>query len=226
MPGPSSPTATWTSAFSVQSATTIVAPGGAYLAPFSSSKLEDLGEPGRVADGVLGPVGIAFEPMASQEWGEAGEHLVHDRAELEAPHVDGQQPVGPHRVQDRAHQLVQALHLARGRLVPVAHLRVLWGGRLGQEVQVGADDGQRCPQLVGDDRDQLGARVIDAAQAVELRLGLEVQAAALHHAGQKAGDGRQAPDLGRREVAARLGLDVQDADDLVPHCPAARPGSR
>ena len=89
--------------------------------------------------------------------------------------------------------------------------------RLGQQVEVGADHRQRCAQLVRDDRDQLGARLVDAAQAVELRLRLEVQPAPLDDAGQERGDRRQAPDLGRVEVAARLGLHVQDADDAVAH---------
>ena len=48
-------------------------------------------------------------------------------------------------------------------------------GGVGEQVDVGADDRERRPELVGDDREQLGARRVELAQPVELRLGLGLE---------------------------------------------------
>ena len=86
---------------------------------------------------------------------------------------------------------------------------------LGQQVKVGAYDSQRRAQLVGDDRDQLRPRLVDAAQAVELRLRLQVKAATVDDPGEQRRDRRQPPDLGVVEVTVCLGLDVEDADHAI-----------
>ena len=59
---------------------------------------------------------------------------------------------------------------------------------LGQQVGVGADDRERRPQLVGDERDELAAGLIDGLERLDPRLGLGLLAALLDDAGQQVGD--------------------------------------
>ena len=132
--------------------------------------------------------------MLTQQRSEPRQHLVDDGADGERPHLDGQEAVGAHGVEDRGHQLVEAFDLPDGGGVPAVGLGCL-GGCLGEEVEVGAYHCQRRAQLVRHDRDELGPRLVEAAQAVELRLGLELEAPALDHAGEQLGDRRQAFDL-------------------------------
>ncbi len=188
-------------------------------------QLEHLRQARRIAECHAAAGCVALEPMAAQQRCQAGQHLVDDRPDIEALDLDRQKPIRADRLQDRVDQVVEPEHLAGCRVVPAGHL-IGSGGirRLGQQVEVGADDGQRRAQLVGDDRDQLRPRLVDAAQAVELRLRLQVQAATLDDPGKQRRDRRQPPDLGVVEVAARLGLDVEDADDAIARPPAAPPG--
>ena len=89
------------------------------------------------------------------------------------------------------------------------------GGLLGQQVGVGADHRQRGPQLVGDQRDQLVACLVQRLELVDLGLGLALEPALLDDAGQQVRDRGQLGDIRRGEVARLLGLDVEHADDLV-----------
>ena len=86
---------------------------------------------------------------------------------------------------------------------------------VGEQVGVGADDRERRAQLVGDERDQLAARLVDRLERLDARLGLGLLAALLDDPGQEVGDGAELGDVVVAEVARLLGLDVEDADGLV-----------
>ena len=103
------------------------------------------------------------------------------------------------------------------RLAPVDVARLAPDERrlLGQQVGVGADDGERRAQLVGHEGDELAARLVDGLERLDPRLGLGLLAALLDDAGQEVGDRAELGDVGLAEVARLLGLDVEDADDLV-----------
>ena len=86
---------------------------------------------------------------------------------------------------------------------------------VGEQVGVGPDDRQRGPQLVGDQRDQLAAGLVDGLERLDPRLGLGLLAALLDDPGQQVGDGAELRDVLVAERPPLLGLDVEDADDLV-----------
>ena len=67
---------------------------------------------------------------------------------------------------------------------------------LGQQVGVGADDGERRAQLVGDEGDQLAARLVDGLERLDPRLGLGLLAALLDDAGEQVGDRAELGDVG------------------------------
>ena len=132
----------------------------------------------------------------------------------------------PDRGQDRVDQPVEPLDLVDRPVVPlvagapageVAALAADERRLLGQQVGVGADDRQRGPQLVGDHRDQLGPRLVERLERLDLGLGLALDPAFLDDPGEEVGDRRQLGDVGVAEVARLLGLDVEHPDDpLVP----------
>ena len=68
---------------------------------------------------------------------------------------------------------------------------------------------------MGDQGDQLAARLVDRLERFDPCLGLGLLAAFLDDAGQQVGDRPELGDVGIAEVSLRLGLDVEDADDLV-----------
>ena len=69
---------------------------------------------------------------------------------------------------------------------------------LGEQVGVGADDRERRPQLVGDEGDQLAARLVDGLERLDPRLGLGLLAALLDDPGQQVGDRAELGDVVRR----------------------------
>ena len=94
--------------------------------------------------------------------------------------------------------------LALGAPVRVARLAALLERRVvGEELRVGPDDGQRRPQLVGDERDQLAAGLVDLAELLEPRLGLGLLAALLDDPGEEVGDRAGA---GRRRPAVNCAV--------------------
>ena len=97
----------------------------------------------------------------------------------------------------------------------VARRATLELGLVGEQVGVRAHDGERRPQLVGHERDQLVARLVERLELLDLRLGLALEPALLDDARQEVGDRGQLVDVGGRELAVLLGLDVEHADDLV-----------
>ena len=130
----------------------------------------------------------------------------------------------PDRRQDRVHEAVEPLDLLERRAVPVrARLAPLDVARLapgelrllGQQVGVGAHDGEGRPQLVGDERDELAAGLVDGLERLDPGLRLRLLAALLDDPGQQVGDGAQLGDVRRAEHARPLGLDVEHADRLV-----------
>ena len=67
---------------------------------------------------------------------------------------------------------------------------------VGEELRVGADDRERRPQLVGDERDQLAAGLVDRLELLDPRLGLGLLAALLDDPGEQVGDGAELGDVG------------------------------
>ena len=94
--------------------------------------------------------------------------------------------------EDRVDRLVEPLDLLERRAAPmcrVGGLRidcVAPSRRAAEQLDVCPDDGQRRSQRVGHDRDQVGACLVDGAQALDLRLCLALQPVALDDAGQQA----------------------------------------
>ena len=124
------------------------------------------------------------------------------------------------RGEDRVDQPVEPLDLLERRPVPggprlaprqVARFAAAQRRLLGEQVGVGADDRERRPQLVGDERDQLAARLVDRLERLDPRLGLGLLAALLDDPGQQVGDRPELGDVVVVEVARLLGLDVEDA---------------
>ena len=68
---------------------------------------------------------------------------------------------------------------------------------------------------MGDQGDQLGARLVEALQRDNLGLGLALLTTLLDDPGEEVGDRAQLGGIGRVEVAHGLRLDVEHADDLV-----------
>ena len=118
------------------------------------------------------------------------------------------QPLAAHRREDRVHEPVEPRDLVGGAGPPVLDRvdRRAGGvrrGRVGEQVDVGAHDRERRPELVGHDREQLRARGVELAQPVQLRLGLRLHPALLDDAGEQRGDRRQEVDLLAGELADR-----------------------
>ena len=97
----------------------------------------------------------------------------------------------------------------------VARFATAQGRLVGQQIGIGADDGQRRPQFVGDQRDQLAARLVDGLEGLDPCLGLGLLAALLDDPGQQVGHGTQLGDVVIAERARLLGLDVEHPDRLV-----------
>ena len=132
------------------------------------------------------------------------------------------------RGEDRVDRLVKPLDLLQRRAFPVRGVGCLGVDRVApargtaEQLDIRAHDGQRRAQRVGHDRDQVGARLIDRAQAVELRLRLALQSVALDDAGEERRERLEERDVTPGELAPALGLDVEHADDLVVPDQAAR----
>ncbi len=105
--------------------------------------------------------------------------------------------------------------LALGAPVRVARFTALERRVVAEQLRVRPDDRERRPQLVGDERDQLRACLVDLAQLLEPLLCLGLLAALLHDPGQKVGDRLELRDIGVAEQPLALRLDVEDADDLI-----------
>ena len=130
----------------------------------------------------------------------------------------------PHRGEDRVDQAVEPLDLLERRPVPrraglaardVARFAAAQRRLVGEQVGVGADDRERRPQLVGDERDQLAAGLVDRLERLDPGLGLGLLAALLDDPGEQVGDRPELGDVVVAEGPGLLGLDVEDADGLV-----------
>ena len=215
MPGPSSETPSWTTpSWSVP-----VDPDGRLgrrvLDRVLDEVLEDLAESRRVGQGVeartLGPISTRWRSRIGRS-----EATTSSTSALEVDRRDRRRPLGhdPDRGQDRVDEPVQPLDLLeRGpvpggpRLAPgeVARFAAAQRRLVGEQVGVGADDRERRPQLVGDQRDQLAARLVDRLERLDPRLGLGLLAALLDDPGQQVGD---RPELGDVVVAEVRGCSV------------------
>src|SRR5687768_10127991 len=65
------------------------------------------------------------------------------------------------------------------------------------------------------DGDQVRSRLVDGAQALDLRLSLTLEPVALDKAGQQRRQRLEKADVAPRELAPTDRLDVEHADDLV-----------
>jgi hypothetical protein len=84
----------------------------------------------------------------------------------------------------------------------------------------------RKEKLVGDEGDQLGGSLVDLARAVERAPRPRSLAALLDDPGEQVGDRLELGDVVRlRRRSGALGLDVEDADDLVVPRSAERSAS-
>ena len=153
--------------------------------------------------------------MAAEDRPERGQDPVDDRREidrLEAGRLLAQDPqagriestVGSSRSTWRSASSSQWPRLAEAGL---ADLRT-------EQLEVGANDRERRPERVGDDRDQVGAGLVDGAEAVDLGLGLRWRRPFSTR------PARSAASVSRKRTSLRLktrrldGLDVEHADDL------------
>ena len=113
----------------------------------------------------------------------------------------------PDRGEDRVDEAVEPLDLLERRAVPrrarlapgdVARLAAAERRLVGQQVGVRADDRERRPQLVGDERDQLAAGLVDRLERLDAGLGLGLLAALLDDPGEQVGDRAELGDVVRR----------------------------
>ena len=118
--------------------------------------------------------------------------------------------------QDRVDHRVEPVDLAEGlRLQRAVPSTPPAAGRRADELEARPDDRERRPQLVGDDRDEAGARLVDRPQAVDLGLRLGLQPALLDDPGEQRRERLEEADVAPPELAAPDGLDVEHADDRV-----------
>ena len=71
---------------------------------------------------------------------------------------------------------------------------------LGQQVGIGANDGERRAQLVRHESDQLHSALVERTQLVDAVLRLALEPDPLDDAGQQVGDGAQLVEVGGREI--------------------------
>ena len=89
--------------------------------------------------------------------------------------------------------MVEARHLVEGGRLPLGRRSRLGSApdarrRLTEEIEVGADDGQRRPQLVGDDGQQLGPGGVERRQLDEPALDLGLETTLLDDPGEQRAD--------------------------------------
>jgi len=184
-------------------------------------ELHHLPEARLVAEADEGNLGVLpTEAVVAQEGPQDLDRLGDGDADVERRSREGRQPFPLDRDEDRVHQPVEPGDLVDRCVAPVVRARP--GGRVadapggvGEEVDVGADDGERRPQLVGHEREQLGTGLVEVLELLELALLLDLQAALLDDPGQERRDRDEEVDLARREPPGGDGLDVEDADDQV-----------
>ena len=233
MPGPSSLTPSWTTPSTSAQSIVIVVSGGAYLTAFSTrcSRIwRSRGGSARACSRTRRP---RRRPGGRPRSGRSeADDLVDDGLDVDRRDAGGPLGHDADRGEDRVDEAVEPLDLLERGAVPrgarlaardVARLAADERRLLGEQVGVGADDGQRRPQLVRDERDQLAARLVDRLERLDPGLGLGLLAALLDDARRA---GRRPHRAGRRRESLKsrgsLGLDVEDADDLVVPRSAAR----
>ena len=202
----------------------IVVSGGAYFTAFSIRCSRIWRSRGASARAWWREPGPDLEVVLADDRPDRVDDLVDRRLDVGRGDRRGLGGDDPDGRQDRVDEPVEPLDLVHRRVVPrlalgapvrVARLAALERRIVAEQLRVGPDDRERRPQLVGDERDQLGAGLVDLAELLEPLLGLGLLAALLDDPGEQVGDRLELGDVGRREVARLLGLDVEDADDLV-----------
>ena len=170
--------------------------------------LEDLAQPRRVGEGLEPRRRPDLDAVVGEQRPERSRSTSSTRG-LDVDRDDRRGVLGddPDRGEDRVHEPVEPLDLLERRAVPgrarlaahdVARLAADERRLLGEQVGVGADDRERRAQLVGHERDELAARLVDRLERLDPRLGLGLLAALLDDAGEQVGDGAQLVDVRRR----------------------------
>ena len=152
----------------------IVVSGGAYFTAFSMRCSRIWRSRGASASAWWRDAGLDVEVVLADD--RPIESTTSCDRGLDVGRLDGGRDVrarsGP--TEDRVDEAVQALDLVHRRVVPrvalgaplrVARLATLERRVVGEELGVGPDDGERRPQLVGDERDQLAAGLVDPASS-------------------------------------------------------------
>ena len=146
--------------------------------------------------------------MVAEERAELLDDLGHDDGRVDGQ-VHGRRILAPlrsDRGDDRVDQPIDALDLGDDRVVPlrpcrashrVARAAAVERRLLGEQVGVGAHDGEWRAQLVRHEGDQLHPALVERAQLVDAILRLALEPDALDDAGQQVGDGARA-GRGRR----------------------------
>ena len=175
--------------------------------------LEDLAEARRVGEGVVAETGPDVEVVLADDRPDRVDDLADRGLDVGRRRPSaGLVRDDPDRREDRVDEAVQPLDLVQRRVVPglalgaavrVARLAALERRIVGEELRVGPDDGERRPQLVGDEGDQLAAGLVDLAQLLEPRLGLGLLAALLDDARR---GGRRSRRAGRRRPSVNVAV--------------------
>ena len=208
-----------------------VRPGRRVLDRILDEMLQDLAEARRVGQRVETDPTFDLHLVPAQERRQSAEHLADELGDIHR--LDGGRLVRDNadRREDRIDKAVEALDLADRAVVPVGSLSAACRipgiatielGLLGQEVGVGANDGQRRPQFVRDDGDELGSCLVDGLELGRAYFRLLLLATLLDDAGKQVGNGAELRHVRVAELSPGLGLDVQYAHD--PIAPGERHG--
>ncbi len=198
--------------------------GGGVFHRVLDQVLDDLAEAGRVGQAMEARRSGRDHVMAAEQRLERLEDLADEGLHVDG--LDGRRVLGhdPDRREDRVDQPVQPLDLLERRVVPrgagrttldVARLPSVQLGLVGEQVGVGADDRQRCAQLVRDEGDQLAAGLVDGLERLDAGFGLRLLAALLDDAREQVGHRAELGHVRRAEDPRMLGLDIEHADRLV-----------
>ena len=169
--------------------------------------LQDLAEPRRIGQAVEPNARHDLDAVAVEDRMERRNDLRDDGSEIDR--ADRRRALGhdADRREDRVDETVEPFDLLERRTVPrrarlatgeVARLATAQRRLVGEQVGVGTDDGQRGPQLVGDQRDQLAARFVDRLERLDAGLCLALLAALLDDPREQVGDGPELRDVVHR----------------------------
>ena len=169
--------------------------------------LDDLAEPRRVGEGLEPDARHDLDLVLLEDGPERPDDLGDEDSEVDRG--DRRRPSGTTRTEARIESTrrssrsicssVARCQVARA-LAPLHVARFAAAQRrlVREQVGVGADDRERRPKLVGDERDELAAGLVDRLERLDPRLGLGLLAALLDDPGEEVGDRAELGDVVRR----------------------------